>query len=337
MMPSTEVRPRIALTLGDPAGIGPELAAKLLAKPETTRQAEVYVLADKAELDAAATLAGVDVPLCDEPEPGCAVLLDDNSAPKKSIPVQQVSREAGERAMHQLRRAVALADEGKVEAILFTPINKTSLKLGGMNEEDELRWLAKALRCKATTSELNVLPGGFWTARVTSHVPVSEIAKGIKAPDVKAMIRLLQDALSDSGLESPRLAVCGLNPHAGENGNFGREEIDEITPGIEAAVAEGIDVSGPFSSDTVFLAANRGDFDGVVTMYHDQGQIAVKMIGFDRGVTIHGGLPIAIVTPAHGTAFDIVGKNIANLGATQHAFELAVTMGSKIRAATDVE
>lgn len=336
-MSSTEVRPRIALTLGDPAGIGPELATKLLAKPETTRQAEVYVLADKAELDAAAISSGVDVPLSDEPEPGCAMLLDDNSAPEKAIPAQQVSREAGERAMHQLHRAVALANEGKVEAIMFTPINKTSLKLGGMEEEDELRWLAKGLGYEGTTSELNVLPEGFWTARVTSHVPLSEVAEGIEAPKVTAVIRLLRDALLDSGRESPRLAVCGLNPHAGENGNFGREEIDKITPGIEAAVAEGIDVSGPFPSDTLFLAAERGDFDGVVAMYHDQGQIATKLIGFDRGVTIHGGLPIAIVTPAHGTAFDIVGKNIANLGATQHAFELAVTMGSKVRAATDVE
>lgn len=336
-MSSTEVRPRIALTLGDPAGIGPELAAKLLAKPETTRQAEVYVLADKEELDAAAISAGVDVPLSDEPEPGHAMLLDDNSAPKQPIPAQQVSREAGERAMHQLRRAVALANEGKVEAIMFTPINKTSLNLAGMKEEDELRWLAKALEYEGTTSELNVLPEGFWTARVTSHVPLSEVAEGIEAPKVTAVIRLLRDALLDSGRESPRLAVCGLNPHAGENGNFGREEIDQITPGIEAAVAEGIDVSGPFPSDTLFLAAERGDFDGVVAMYHDQGQIASKLIGFDRGVTIHGGLPIAIVTPAHGTAFDIVGKNIANLGATQHAFELAMTMGSKVRAATDVE
>lgn len=331
MTAEVEHRPRIALTLGDPAGVGPELAVKLLAKPETTQVAEVYVLADRAEVEAAAAAAGVTVPLADEPVPGFAVLLDDNSAPSEPIAVREVSKAAGERTMHQLRRAVALANEGKVEAILFTPLNKTSLKLGGMNEEDELRWFAKELNYTGTTSELNVLPG-LWTARVTSHIPISEVAERIRPENVTAAIRLLHGVLSDSGLESPRVAVCALNPHAGENGNFGREEIDQIAPGIADAVADGINAQGPFPSDTVFLAAKRGDFDGVVTMYHDQGQIAMKLIGFDRGVTIQGGLPIVIATPAHGTAFDIVGQNIANLGATEHAFELAAAIGARLRA-----
>lgn len=331
MTAEVQHRPRIALTLGDPAGVGPELAVKLLAKPETTQVAEMYVLADRAEVEAAAAAAGVTVPLADEPTPGFAVLLDDNSAPTEPIAVREVSKAAGERTMHQLRRAVALANEGKVEAILFTPLNKTSLKLGGMNEEDELRWFAKELNYTGTTSELNVLPG-LWTARVTSHIPISEVAERITPENVTAAIRLLHGVLSDSGLQSPRVAVCALNPHAGENGNFGREEIDRIAPGIADAVADGIDAQGPFPSDTVFLAAKRGDFDGVVTMYHDQGQIAMKLIGFDRGVTIQGGLPIVIATPAHGTAFDIVGQNIANLGATEHAFELAASIGSRLRA-----
>ncbi|MBD8042695.1 4-hydroxythreonine-4-phosphate dehydrogenase PdxA [Arthrobacter sp. Sa2BUA2] len=331
-MNTTELLPRIAVTLGDPAGVGPELAVRLLARPETTRMAEVYILADAAEVEAAAQAAGVVVPLSAAPRPGYAVLLDDASAPAEAIPVQQVSQAAGERTLHQLKRAVALANAGEVEAILFTPLNKTSLKLGGMNEEDELRWFARELDYEGTTSELNVLPG-LWTARVTSHIPVSEIAERITVGNVLNTIRLLHSVLVDSGLESPRIAVCALNPHAGENGNFGREEIDQIAPGIAAAREDGMDASGPFPSDTVFLAAKRGDFDGVVTMYHDQGQIAMKLIGFDRGVTIQGGLPIVIATPAHGTAFDIVGKNAANLGATEHAFELAVKVGSRIRAA----
>ncbi|MFP5315505.1 MAG: 4-hydroxythreonine-4-phosphate dehydrogenase PdxA [Actinomycetes bacterium] len=335
MTADVQNRPRIALTLGDPAGVGPELAVKLLARPETTQVAEVYVLADRVEVEAAAAAAGVTVPLADEPAPGSAVLLDDNSAPAEPIAIGQVSQAAGERAMHQLRRAVALANEGKVEAILFTPLNKTSLKLGGMNEEDELRWFARELNYTGTTSELNVLPG-LWTARVTSHIPISEVAERITPENVTAAIRLLHGVLSDSGLEAPRLAVCALNPHAGENGNFGREEIDQIAPGIAEAVAAGINATGPFPSDTVFLAAKRGDFDGVVTMYHDQGQIAMKLIGFDRGVTIQGGLPIVIATPAHGTAFDIVGQNIAGLGATEHAFELAAAIGSRLREAKTV-
>ena len=327
--------PRIALTLGDPAGVGPELAAKLLAKPETTQIAEVYILADASELAAAAAQAGVDIPLSETPRPGFAVLLDDNSAPSTPIPPRQVSREAGERVMHQLRRAVAMANEGTVEAIVFTPLNKTSLHLAGMHEEDELRWFAKELNYQGITSELNVLPG-LWTARVTSHIPVSEVAARIKAPNVAAAIKLLHEVLRDSGVQSPRLAVCALNPHAGENGNFGREEIDEIAPGIADAAALGIDATGPYPSDTVFLAAKRGDFDGVVTMYHDQGQIAMKLIGFDSGVTIQGGLPVVITTPAHGTAFDIAGKGIAHPGATEHAFKLAAAVGARLRAAAGV-
>ncbi|WP_207454423.1 4-hydroxythreonine-4-phosphate dehydrogenase PdxA [Herbiconiux sp. SYSU D00978] len=321
-------RPAIALTLGDPAGVGPELAAKLLARPETLQKAEVYVLADRSEVEAAAAAAGVEIPIADEPTPGFAVVLDDGTAPTTPIPPKQVSVEAGQRVKHQLLRGLALAREGKIGAIVFAPLNKTSLHLAGMHEEDELRWFAKELGHTGVTSELNILPG-LTTARVTSHVALSEVAARIKAPAVTDAIRLLHETLRDSGLGSPRLAVAALNPHAGENGNFGREEIDEIAPGIEAAVAEGIDAKGPFPSDTVFLAAKRGDFDGVVTMYHDQGQVAMKLIGFDRGVTIQGGLPVVIATPAHGTAFDIVGKGIADPGATEHAFDLAVAIASR--------
>jgi 4-hydroxythreonine-4-phosphate dehydrogenase len=319
---TTVTRPRIALTLGDPAGIGPELAAKLLARPETLQAADVYVLADAAELEAAAKIAGVEIPLADAPAPGFAALLDDGSAPAEPIPAQQVSVEAGQRVMHQLTRALKLANEGKIDAIVFTPLNKTSLKLAGMNHEDELRWFAHELGHEGVTSELNVL-ADLTTARVTSHIPISEVAQHIKAPAVTAAIELLNQTLKGAGKERPRIGVAALNPHGGENGNFGREEIDEIAPGVEAAVALGIDAQGPFPSDTIF-AAKRQEFDGIVTMYHDQGQIAMKLIGFDRGVTIQGGLPVVIATPAHGTAFDIVGKGIAGTGATEHAFDLAV-------------
>lgn len=324
----TTARPRIALTLGDPAGIGPELAAKVISRPGILDAVEVYILADRAELERAFADARLPlVPLSDEPTPGAAILLDDNSAPAEEIPVGQVSVAAGARAMHQLERALALVKEGRVGAIVFTPLNKTSLHLAGMHEDDELRWFAKHLEFEGTTSELNVLDG-LWTARVTSHIPLSGVAERITAPNVMAAIELLNTVLVDAGL-TPKIGVCALNPHAGENGNFGREEIDHIAPGIEAARATGINVSGPFPSDTIFLAAKRGDFNGVVTMYHDQGQIAMKLIGFDGGVTISGGLPVAITTPAHGTAFEIVGQGIANTRSTEHAFDIAVSVASR--------
>ncbi|WP_026530598.1 4-hydroxythreonine-4-phosphate dehydrogenase PdxA [Haematomicrobium sanguinis] len=334
MNTNTTPRPRIAVTLGDPAGIGPELAAKVLADPATAAQADIYVLADRSEVDAAAAAAGVSIATASEPDSSHVAVLDDASAPATPIQLREVSQAAGERVMHQLRRAMELANAGAIDAVLFAPLNKTSLKLGGMASEDELRWFAEELNYSGTTSELNILPG-LVTARVTSHIPLSEVAARISPESVLAAIRLLNSFLRDSGVAAPRLAVCALNPHAGENGNFGREEIDQIAPGIELAVAEGIDASGPFPSDTVFLAAKRGDFDGVVTMYHDQGQIAMKLIGFDAGVTIQGGLPVVIATPAHGTAFDIVGKGIADTGAIQHAFALAVAVGARRRASVE--
>ena len=128
------------------------------------------------------------------------------------------------------------------------------------------------------------------------------------------------------GIKKPRLGVCGLNPHCGENGLFGNEEIDSIIPGVKAAKAMGINVKGPFPSDTIFLENSRKNYDGIITMYHDQGQIAIKLLGFDGGVTVQGGLPVVIATPAHGTAFDLVGKNIASPKSSQNALNIAIAM-----------
>ncbi|WIB63094.1 4-hydroxythreonine-4-phosphate dehydrogenase PdxA [Curtobacterium sp. MCBD17_040] len=324
-------RPRVALTLGDPAGIGPELAAKVLSRPGTLDANEVHVLADRDEFERAFADARLPaVPLGDEPRPGVATLLDDHSAPPTPIPTGVVSEEAGHRAMHQLRRAVALAAEGRVGAIVFAPLNKTSLHLAGMQEEDELRWFAKQMDHHGTTSELNVLED-LWTARVTSHIPLSAVAARVTPESVRATIGLLHQVLTDAGIE-PRLGVCALNPHAGENGNFGREEIDAIAPAVAAATADGIDVRGPFPSDTIFLAARRGDFNGIVTMYHDQGQIAMKLLGFSGGVTIQGGLPVSIATPAHGTAFEIVGQGVADPTSMANAFDIAAAVAARRQA-----
>ena len=321
------VRPRVALTLGDPAGVGPELAARLLARPESLRAADVYVLADAAEIDDAARRAGVAVPLAAKPSEAAAALLDDASAPDRAIEIGVVSQAAGARALHQLRRALALVRDGRVDAIVFSPLNKASAHLGGMRQEDELRWFAGEFGVTGVTSELNVVDR-LWTARVTSHISIAQVPARITVERTVGTIGLLHSMLSASGVATPRIAVAALNPHAGENGRFGREEIDVIAPAVRMAAAYGIDVRGPFPADTVFIAAHRGDYDGVVTMYHDQGQIAMKLLGFDRGVTVQGGLPVPVVTPAHGTAFDIVGKGLADAGATFHAFDLAVALAS---------
>jgi 4-hydroxythreonine-4-phosphate dehydrogenase len=235
------------------------------------------------------------------------------------------SEAAGARVLHQLRRAVALVNDGEADAIVFAPLNKTSLHLAGMKHEDELRWFADELGYTGTTSELNILDG-LWTARVTSHVGIEDVAALVTQERVVAAIELLNGVLRDSGIAAPRIGVAALNPHNGENGIFGRQEIDVIRPGVEQAKGSGIDVDGPLPADTIFLQRER--FDGIVTMYHDQGQIAMKLLGFDGGVTVQGGLPVIIATPAHGTAFGIVGKNLANPASTQNAFDIAVAVAS---------
>ncbi|MGB8434043.1 MAG: 4-hydroxythreonine-4-phosphate dehydrogenase PdxA, partial [Burkholderiales bacterium] len=207
--------------------------------------------------------------------------------------------------------------------------NKQALKLGGLQHTDEQHLLAELLEARGYTVEFNVIDR-LWTSRVTSHIPLRDVAGTITSGRVTDAVRVIDNGLRQSGIAKPRIAVAGLNPHAGEGGTLGREEIDAIGPGIERAQAEGIDARGPFPADTVFIAAKRGDFDAVVTMYHDQGQIAMKLMGFDRGVTVLGGLPVPVTTCAHGTAYDIVGRNVANLVPLANAFELAVVMAARL-------
>ncbi|GHB48530.1 4-hydroxythreonine-4-phosphate dehydrogenase 2 [Streptomyces viridiviolaceus] len=326
-------RPRIAVTLGDPAGVGPELIAKLLSRPENTAAADIVLISDETELKAAGEDAGVAVAYASDPAAGVPVLHDNSAGRPVEVFTRREPTEAGGRwALDNLRIALGMVKRGEADAILFAPLNKTSLHLAGMTENDELRWFEDVLGVEGFTSELNVLPG-LWTARVTSHVSLAEVDAGITHENVVRAGRLLDQVLRESGLQAPRIGVCALNPHAGENGRFGRHELDVIAPAVAGLKGEGIDAKGPFPSDTIFLRARAGEFDGVLTMYHDQGQIAMKLMGFDGGVTIAGGLPVPICTPAHGTAFDVVGKGIAHTGSIQNAFDLAVRIGGR-RAAT---
>jgi 4-hydroxy-L-threonine phosphate dehydrogenase PdxA len=196
-----------------------------------------------------------------------------------------------------------------------------------MDHPDELHWFAEVLDFKGTCVELNVLEG-LWTSRVTSHVALADVSRLITKEKVAEMTQLITENLKRSGVAKPRIAVCGLNPHNGDGGAYGREEIDIIAPGVEMARARGFPADGPFPADTVFVRATKktGGYDGVVTMYHDQGQIAMKLLGFERGVTVQGGLPMPITTPAHGTAYDIAGKGVAGDGAMKNAFQLACAM-----------
>ena len=319
-------RPTIALVLGDPAGIGPELVARLLAAPSTLTRADVVIVGDREELAEGARIAGVTVEsdvttdrTALRPRGGRPALYDYRGAALSPFVRAAVSANGGRYALDTLTAAIDLTCTGATDALCFAPLNKASLHEAGLTHEDEGQWFAERLGVPGHAGELNVL-GGLMTSRVTSHVAIKDVAGLITEERVVGAIRLVYDTLVSMGIVKPRIAVCGLNPHAGESGNFGREEIDVIAPAIQRSVDAGRPALGPFPADTVFLKA--ADLDAVVTMYHDQGQIAMKLMGFSRGVTFYGGLPIPIATPAHGTSFDIYGQGRANPGAILAAFDL---------------
>jgi 4-hydroxy-L-threonine phosphate dehydrogenase PdxA len=311
---TTLLKPTIALFIGDPAGVGPELIAKLLGQEATFERANVTLIGNRASFSETGkakvhTWAGLDAPMFER---------------------GVVSQKNGKFMLDALTEGTRLVTTGQADALCFAPLNKGALRAGGMHHEDEMRWFAELLNHTGSCCELNVLEN-LWTSRVTSHVPLNEVSSLLTPEKVADAIRMITQALKASGKSSPRVAVCGLNPHNGDNGNYGNEEGLIIEPGVKLAAKSGYPAEGPFSADTAFVRAIKTDgsgYDGVVTMYHDQGQIAMKLMGFERGVTVQGGLPIPITTPAHGTAYDIAGQGIANPQAMFNAFELAYKMAN---------
>jgi 4-hydroxythreonine-4-phosphate dehydrogenase len=336
------MKPTIALFTGDPAGIGPELSARLLGQPDTAARANLLVITGRPVLEDAVSVTGrpfaftvgdaatargrdLDVPM----------LVDWPGAAEGGFERGVAGARNGRYMLEGLRTALELCRGGAADAICFAPLNKAALRAGGMAHPDELHFFCEVLDFHGPCVEFNVLED-LWTSRVTSHVPLKDVSALITVERVAQGVQLLMSGLRAAGKTEPRVAVCGLNPHNGDNGAFGREEIDVIGPGVELARSRGFAADGPFPADTAFVRAIRKDgsgYDGVLTMYHDQGQIAMKLMGFERGVTVPGGLPMPIATPAHGTAYDIAGRGIANTGAMANAFALACRMASARRSA----
>jgi len=318
----------IALLLGDPSGIGPELVSKLL-KEDVTNKANIIVIGEKKILDNGNKITGKseDLIFVDSFdninfEDGNKFFLDITKGKNHDYKLSECSKESGESVLSALNLALELAKENKIHAINFGPFNKTSLKLGGNKYSDELHLMAEKLNVKNFFCEFNVIDN-FWTARVTSHIPIREVADQIKKEKIIRPIKLINEAMKLNGIKKPRVAVQALNPH----GEFGTEEKDEILPAIEEVKKQGIDAEGPLPCDTSFITAYKNkNHDCIVGMYHDALQSGLKAFGFDRGVTVQGGLPVPITTPAHGTAFDIAGKNCANLEPTLNSFKIALTM-----------
>ncbi len=334
-------RPAIGIIPGDPAGIGPELIARLLTSDGVAEAADILLIGDPHVFEVGQYVAGcpfamTPVDAMGEWRRAPAFALDAmHTIDPDDVTPAQVSRACGASVLRTLDRALALAQAGQIDAIVFGPFNKAAMHLAGLGHEDELHYMAEKLGVTTYISELNTLDG-MWTSRVTSHIALRDVADTITSERVEEAVNLIGRTLRRAGLERPRIALAALNPHAGDGGNFGTEEIDILAPVVERLAARQMALTGPWPSDTVFLQAVRGEIDAVVTMYHDQGQIALKLLGFERGVTVQGGLPVPVATPAHGTAFDIAGQGCANVAATRAAFDIACRMVSHWHANSEV-
>ena len=332
-----DTRPVVGLMLGDVTGIGAEIAAKMLATQDARNLARTVLVGDARHLALGCRDSGSEVPsytvksveAVDWSRNGLPLLDLGNLDPAK-FPRAQVSPEAGRVAGETLKAMTDLALGGKLDAVCFAPLNKAALHRGGWNYHDEHQMFADWTGQLGYYSEMNVIPE-FSTFRVTSHVSLRKALELITPERVEQAIGLAHRTMRSIGVAAPRIGVAALNPHAGENGLFGDEEIRIIRPSVERMRASGIDCTGPLPSDTIFLRARAGDFDAVVIMYHDQGQIATKLLGFQNGVTVSAGMKTVYATPAHGTAFDIVGKGRANPGAMTAAFRMAAKLGAARR------
>ena len=333
-------RPVVALAMGDPAGISPELTARLLTLAEVRNAAQIVVFGDFRILEEGAHVIG-EMPSVERVKYGQSyegsdrpVFVDLEHLSPDKVVRSEATAIGGAFAIENFRQALMLAKDGKAQAVCFTPFNKQAMRYVYPSYSDEIGFVADVIGFHGIAREFNVLEG-LWNARVTSHIPLSEVAGSLTGETILAELELADRCLREAGLESPRIAVAAINPHAGDGGNCGQDEIEVIGPAVKEAIRRGYNASGPYPADTVFVRARAGAFDAVLTMYHDQGQIAMKLMGFDRGVTLLGGFPFPICTPAHGTAYDIAWKGIANIGASRAAFLLAARMaGERLAGAT---
>ncbi|WP_167480987.1 4-hydroxythreonine-4-phosphate dehydrogenase PdxA [Mesorhizobium waimense] len=328
-------RPVLALAMGDPAGVSAELTARLVALPEILEAAKLVVIGDRRVLDEGARVAGVTVDIktvpldgLDGTDRGRHAFVDLRHLDPNNVERGEATLVGGTFATRNFRTALELANAGTVNGVCFTPFNKKAMRFAYPGYDDEIRFVADVIGFTGKVREFNVLDK-VWNARVTSHIPLADVSSSLSVDLILAELQLTYGCLRDAGYDDPRIAVAGLNPHAGDGGAFGMEEIEIIEPAVAKAKALGLNVEGPFPADTVFLRALKEGFQAVLTMYHDQGQIAMKLMGFDKGVTMMGGLPFPLCTPAHGTAYDIAGKGIADVGASREAVLLAARMARR--------
>ena len=325
--------PTIALTMGDPAGIGPEIIMKALAAPAVHAFCNPLVIGDVERLRLAGQRVGTLLQLVRREnarqavyEQGKVECIDLGLVPA-DLPFGKVSPIAGEAAYRYIERAVRIVEAGEAQAICTGPLSKEALHAAGHRYPGHTELLA-ALTGTPEVSMMLVAPK-LRVIHVTTHIGLLDAIECIDAPLVERVIGRAHRTLLRAGIANPRIGVCGINPHAGENGLFGRgEEAEKIVPAVERCRADGLDVQGPLPADTAFFLAGRGDYDLIVAMYHDQGHGPVKVLGLEAGVNISVGLPVIRTSVDHGTAFDIAGEGVADprsmVEALRQAAELSV-------------
>lgn len=321
--------PLIAVTMGDPAGIGPEIALKALSSCAAPSTYAVFIIGDMKILQRTATVISRCLPLHSISNVNAMLpfrinVLDVNIASLGDAVTGKPQGICGQAAYTYIIKAIELAKSKVIDAIVTGPINKEALKMAGIPYPGHTEILAD--KTGARDFSMMFVCGNVNVVHVTTHVSLKKALTMISAQRVLSHTRLLNAALKNLGIVAPRIAVSGLNPHAGENGLFGDEEIVHIAPAIAQAQQEGIDASGPYPPDTVFMRAFKGQFDGVVSMLHDHGFVALKSHDFDAGVNITIGIPLIRTSVGHGTAFDIAGKGVASEKSLLAAIDVAKRM-----------
>ena len=300
-------KPIIGITMGDPAGIGHEIIGKILLNKNINRSCVPLVIGDKRYFKKNLNI------------------IDLKNADPKKITSGKVSARAGRVSIEYIDRAVELIRSGGIRAIVTAPINKESVSLAGLKFPGHTEYLAHLSKTKKFAM---MLAGGkIRVVLVTTHMSIRDVSRNLSAEKIYEKILITNAGLIQwFGKKTPRIAVCSLNPHGGEGGLFGEEESRFILPAVKKAKRKNIRVEGPYASDTLFVKANRGVYDAVVVMYHDQGLIPLKMASFGNAVNITLGLPFIRTSVDHGTAFDIAGKGIANTGSMEAAIKMAAEM-----------
>ncbi len=326
----TDARPVIAVTAGDAAGIGPEVVLKAFAAPELFEGARPLVVGPAAVLHAQASrfkspveLRTVTTAREARGEAGALDVLDAGDLTPGDVTFGNVSAACGQAAMTAIRTAAELAVRGAVAALVTAPINKEAVRAAGYADTGHLEFLARLTGAKDYATMLTA--GNLRVVHLTTHYSLKEAVGMVTQERVLSRLRLIGRSFRAWGI-APRVAAAAVNPHGGEDGLFGREEIDEIKPAVEQAQREGLDVRGPFPADSVFVRALRGEFDVVLAMYHDQGHIPVKVHDFEGSLSVALGLPFVRTSVDHGTAFDIAGQGIADARSLAGAFRLAVSL-----------